>query len=75
MAALQMDRVPKALLCNNASKPRPAQGNDNTHCRIDTSGSTRSTKWAASTFMRLAQQLGQKPLFLQENATIPEYRH
>ena len=48
---------------------RTRNGSDRTHCRIGSWGSTRSTRCAAVSAMRLAPQDGQNPRPRHENAT------
>jgi predicted RNase H-like HicB family nuclease len=52
-----------------ASKNRNACGSESTHCRSGRSGNTSSANSAAVSAMRRPPQEGQKPRFLQLNAT------
>jgi hypothetical protein len=56
---------------SSGNQKRSGMGKDNTNCRYGTIGSTLSTRWATDSAIRLPQQLGQKPLFLQLNIYEP----
>ena len=58
-----------------ASKNLRSCGKVTTHCRTGTGGMTWSTRWAASSVMRLPSQELHNPLCLQENATATACLH
>jgi hypothetical protein len=64
-----MPRTLPMILGWLANRKRRGNGKLSTHCLIGTAGKTLSTSSAALSVIRLAPQLGQKPLRLQLNAT------